>query len=260
MSLNKIHFPLLLLLLSLLPGTTSCELFRHAAGEDALPHKRSVRFLNKKLEQLQPEFNTLSAKLKIDAQLPDQHLKLTASLRMKRDSAIWMNFKKFGIEMGRMLITPDSAFFINRLDRTYFAERLEDLAKAFQIPADFGQLQSLLIGYPLSAEQAELSLVPGAYLLIRKGPELEDTLRLAAGSFLPEKWSIFHPNSGLSAQMSFDNYQKLDKQHFFSYFRVLEAAAMPGEDMQIALEFAKLTLNEEVNMSFRIPGHYERTR
>ncbi len=260
MSLNKIHFPLLLLLLSLLPGTTSCGLFRHTTGEDALPHKRSVRFLNKKLEQLQPEFNTLSAKLKIDAQLPDQHLKLTASLRMKRDSAIWMNFKKFGIEMGRMLITPDSAFFINRLDRTYFAERLEDLAKAFQIPADFGQLQSLLIGYPLSVEQAELSLAPGAYLLIRKGPELEDTLRLAAGTFLPEKWSIFHPNSGLSAQMSFDNYQKLDKQHFFSYFRVLEAAAMPGEDMQIALEFAKLTLNEEVNMSFRIPGHYERTR
>ncbi len=274
------------LLIALLFTATSCGLFHHAtAGDDSLPRKRTARYLLKKLNQLQPEADQLSAKLKIDAQLPDQSIKLTGYLRMKRDSAIWMNFKKFGIELARVLITPDSILIINRLERSYFAERLAlslpvaerqtgpaerlvlspaerltDVGDALQIPLDFQQLQNLFWGYPPATAEVKTALAPGAYLLVNQRNDISDTLYLNPATFLPEKWVVNHPNSGLKAQMSFDHYQKVDKQHFFSYFRVLETVGKPEEEVQIALEFTKLELDKEVNMPFRIPDHYKRTR
>ncbi len=247
--------------LAILTFTASCGLFNRTTGNATLPRKRSAQYLLKRMQKQAPRVEWLDAKIKLDVESPDQRIKLTSHLRLRRDSLIWMNFKKFGIEAARLLITPDSAFFINRLDRTYFAERLSDLAKAYDIPADFGQLQALLLGYPaVEAAQTEVLLDPGAYLLVNNTREVTDTLRLDAQTFLPESWHLRHADTGLQAEMTFENYQKLDSKHFFSYFRALKTMSKSGEGVHLVLEFSKLRLNEPVNMPFQIPGRYDRIR
>jgi hypothetical protein len=48
-----------------------------------------------------------------------------------------VQLQKFGFEVGRMLITPDSAFFINRFERTYSLYATEDFLVEYNVPADF---------------------------------------------------------------------------------------------------------------------------
>ncbi len=242
-------------------GSSSCGLFRVAGSEEGLPRKRSAFYLLRKMNRKRPEALWLNAKIRLSVETSQQRLKLTSYLRMKRDSAIWMNFKKFGIEAGRLLIRPDSAFFINRLDRTYFAERLSDLAKAYQLPADFGKLQELLLGYPVfSSGETKVQLVPGAYVLLEEREHFSDTLYLDAVAFLPQRWMVDHPASGLKASMSFENYRKLDGNVFFSYFRRLETFDKPEEGVKLEMQFEKVELNEPVGLPFEIPKRYERIR
>jgi hypothetical protein len=59
------------------------------------------------------------------------------TVRILRDSIIWMQISKLGFEVGRMLVTPDSAFFINRLEHSYGKYRTRDFLREYNVPADF---------------------------------------------------------------------------------------------------------------------------
>ena len=52
-------------------------------------------------------------------------------VRILRDSIVWVQIQKFGFEVGRMLVTPDSAFFINRLERSYSIYSITDFFKKY---------------------------------------------------------------------------------------------------------------------------------
>ncbi len=242
-------------------GVSSCGVFHATSGAGKFPKKRSVSYVQKRLNKNRINPVWVSAKIRLSVETPEQHFKLVSYLRMKRDSAIWMNFKKFGIEAGRLLITPDSAFFINRLERTYFAERLTDLAQAYSLPVDFEQLQALLLGYPvLSEEEVEMQRLPGTYKLVETRSDFSDTLHLDATSFLPRTWSVEHFSSGLQASMDFENYQKFDRNRFFSYFRSLETFEKAETQLKLKLQFEKVELDVPLSLPFVIPERYERIR
>lgn len=250
---------IVLVLFSLL--FSSCGLFHKVVEGDSSLRHRTARSVLKKVKKQQANWSWLEAKIKLDVQMPQQHIKLTAYLRMQRDEAIWMSFKKLGMEVGRLYLASDSVFFINRLERTYFAERLSDLAKAYNIPAGFYSLQELLAGYPAELlERPNLLVVDGGYCLVEERGEFIDTLWIDGRNFLSQSWSLHELHTGLEMKMEFENYQKLDAEHFFSYFRVLEALSEGQEELLVEFEFGKVRLNEPVNMPFQIPQRYERMR
>lgn len=70
----------------------------------------------------------------------------TGSLRMRRDSTIWISATGFmGMEGIRALITQDSVIVINRLDQTYVAEPFEAMAATVRAPS-LKECQALLLG------------------------------------------------------------------------------------------------------------------
>lgn len=71
------------------------------------------------LTQYQPSFFTLKAQAEFAQENTNSQFKL--ELRMKSDSAIWLDFADpiIGLHVIRVLIRPDSAFMVNKLDKTY---------------------------------------------------------------------------------------------------------------------------------------------
>lgn len=70
----------------------------------------------------------------------------------KIDSIIYFNLHLSGIELGRLVLTPDSMVFVNKMSKTYFYGDVSYLQKVFGIPLDFNFLQATLNGRSIPAD------------------------------------------------------------------------------------------------------------
>jgi hypothetical protein len=85
---------------------------------------------------------------------------LTGAIRMKRDSTIWISASALmGIETVRACITPDSVVVLNRFEKTYLAEPLQEVAERLNLPMTLKESQSLLLGNG-SSDHVELHYGP----------------------------------------------------------------------------------------------------
>lgn len=94
------------------------------------------------------DYQWMSAKMTMDVAAPGVEFKdVSGVLRMRRDSAVWISASAMmGMESLRTLITQDSVVMVNRMDQTYLAEPLQQVAEKLQLPATLQETQALLLG------------------------------------------------------------------------------------------------------------------
>jgi len=83
--------------------------------------RKSTTFLVEKLQSNQIQAEWFSSKARIVPSGFGINASFSANIRVRRDSAIWMNVSKSILEVGRALIRPDSVFILDRFNRTYYA-------------------------------------------------------------------------------------------------------------------------------------------
>ncbi|MVN78380.1 DUF4292 domain-containing protein [Hymenobacter sp. HMF4947] len=81
------------------------------------------------------------------------------SLRIRRDSAIWLSGSLLGIEGVRALLTPDSVRVVNRLQKSYFAGDYAYLSQLLNVPVSYPQMQAILLGDYQSAPKGAIPVV-----------------------------------------------------------------------------------------------------
>jgi hypothetical protein len=92
------------------------------------------------------DYNTLYVK-RFSANYSIDGLKKSfkGSMKIQKDSIIWIQMSAPIVgEVARVLITPDSVKFINRLKKEYFVGDFEYLNEALKIDLDFETIQSVL--------------------------------------------------------------------------------------------------------------------
>jgi hypothetical protein len=92
-------------------------------------------------------FDYLSIKSKVELTQPNKVTKVTALIRMKQDSLIWFNLSgALGVQGMRGMITMDSVYIINRVEKAYSTYSFADVSREFNFPIDFSIVQSMIIG------------------------------------------------------------------------------------------------------------------
>lgn len=185
-----------------------------------------------------------------------QRLSAKVNVRILRDSIIWVQIQKLGFEVGRMKITPDSAFFINRFERSYAVGRTEDFLREYNVPADFHMFSMVFTA--------------GAYL----PPVIQSSLLESDGSV------SFHSNTGIQARHWFDpasllirslitdpmtrewysvysNYQYTSSGERFPFKRS-NSLMIDGEANIFDLEYSEVSIDVPQEFPFSIPSHYEK--
>ena len=116
----------------------------------------------------QPQaFEWLSANLDIDAESHGASFNnLKGQMRMRNDSLIWLSVTAtMGVEVARMKISTDSAWVVNRLDKSYLAEPLDTLSAQLGRPVSFDLVQAFLFdnteGLPPTENQSVLLKIVG---------------------------------------------------------------------------------------------------
>ena len=256
---NTIHHNLLLLTILLLSlSVLSCK--GKKRGVTSSLKKRSAAYLLKKIDQSTVEADWLDAKAKLDFDSDDFSIGATAYIRMKKDSAIWIVGKKFGVEGVRALITKDSVYYLNRLESEYMAKDISFLQQQFNLPMDFYDLQNILLGNAIllpDAGQLESSKDSTHYLLSERDENGFDKSYVINGQdFYPEEMYFQQGINNRTARLEFGDHRSMEGTNKFSYFRALAFSSPETGNISLDLKFSKVELNSPKSLSFEIPDHY----
>lgn len=100
----------------------------------------------KSLKAADLKFSTYSTKAKTNIKIDSNTYDINLNIRIKKNDTIWISATYFSIEVGRIVITPDSIKMINRAQSQYFIKPYSYLSKNINPKLDFFALQSMLVG------------------------------------------------------------------------------------------------------------------
>ncbi len=87
---------------------------------------------------------TISGKLYLDKSFP-----VKGTVRIKKDSVIWLSFRYFGQEVARVQLESDRFRLINRFQREYMDTDYKAISHHLGVNVDYDFFQNLLLGSPL---------------------------------------------------------------------------------------------------------------
>ena len=205
-----------------------------------------------------PNVNQYNAKARLKLNDGYGTQKATLFIRAKQDSVIWMVIKKFSVEAARVLITHDSLFIINRLQKEYQLFAISELQNQFGVTPKFDYIYKMLLGtvpdidttkhWELNINNDHLTIETMIFEILHKFRLNRSEGQIIAGSFMD--------NTNLSGNWQYDNYQLISDSISLPYNRNYSVILPEGQNLNVNLDFSEIELNIDKTINFKIPHHY----
>lgn len=226
------------------------------------PRKDDPEFVWRKLDAQQFRANWFEGTAKISYDDGRQSVKASATLRMQQDSALWIAVRKLGFEVARALVTPDSAFLIDRLNNEYHTYSLADMSSQYRLPANLRMIQQFLLGNPVfPSQRPEFIKSEGDAMTIQENSAY-GTLHynIHTTDYRPRQIIFKNHQGNQEMIMSLDGYDGTPDKQKFSYLRVLTLNGEETGKINMELKFSEVELNVPKSLPFEIPGRYLRAQ
>lgn len=211
-------------------------------------------------QRYQPEW--FSARANVNYEDDSQSFSASASIKMRRDSLLWVSIKKLGFELARVQVTRDSVYVLDRINNEYAVEGMDYLTEAFGLPAGLREAQDFILGNPVFVDSKglEVETMGPSYHIFGRGLKVDSDYWVEAGSFLTRKMSFKDKESGQLATILLEEYEPASGQQKFSYLRNLELDSQYSGKSRVALKFSKIDTEIPKSIRFEIPDRYTRTK
>jgi len=220
-------------------------------------------------------YNTLSIKYSSKINLNGKENNVNGLIRIKKDSAIWISVSPgFGVEVMRILASPDSVKLLNKLNTTYFAGDYSYLNKLFNFKFDYNSLQSIFTNefftYNLKEKKNPITnftskIESNKYFLqsLPKSNSKEDVL---TNSPVMQQIIVSPKDFKITKILLFDYIKNRTLQVDYSNFEDIEENSLPKNiDFRfntnqkksiINLKYNKVVVNKKLKMPFKISKKY----
>lgn len=204
------------------------------------------------------DFRTFSARVKLDITTGQTTQKgITAFVRMQKDSIIWISIRPLlGIELERVLITPDSVKLINYLKKTVYLQSADSLQQFLDIPFDFATLQDILAGNPVlitdSLQNIERDSATVSFSCSKEN--LSASYVLSARSFLMQESRLLDRYKRRSSQQQYDQYEFLAGHPFALQRKLLFEA---GTEINATLRFSNVEFDRPLSFPFTYNDQFD---
>lgn len=241
----------------------------------AVVDNRPALQLVKKQHEHELRYNWLSLKAAVETEANGENQNFDASIRIKKDSAIWISISPaLGIEVMRVLITPDTVKYMNRLNNTYFVDAVCKINDLIQADFDFYMIQDLLVGNSFEYyddDRLKTSIVDNNYLIssVRKGK-----LKRLANTTNTERDAVqsmwLEPLNFKLVKIRLDEFtSQRELTTEYSNFKIVEDSTqlMPHsinmnvkaqKTIVVRVNYSKVKLNQIQEFPFKIPAKYTR--
>lgn len=154
---NRSHTVYWLLLPVLLLVGTSCSNTRRLAKGKPLRHHSPGHLINEN-KDTEFQFEYIGMKLNADVVNGEDESSFKATVRMKRDSIIWISISPaLGVEVVRMVITPDSVKYVSKVpgQKHYYTGDFSVITDVANMDLNFRQIQDMLVGNAVFLDKQE---------------------------------------------------------------------------------------------------------
>lgn len=219
--------------------------------------KRSLEELKQAIENHNVDYKTLAASAKINIQSSVESGQGKTNIRILKDSLIWMNIKKFGFEVARILINPDSIFIVYRFEKVYEKGSLDDLSRGIGLDVNFEKLQTFFVGNSLEpdSENIDYEYKDGLYSVHSQNDQYLLSYLIGAKTLHIHQFDIIDEQDR-KVSLQYSDYKQLENSKDFSYFRVYNAPLYETE-AKLEIDISSLEFNKTFDIKFEIPDHYE---
>jgi len=207
-----------------------------------------------------PDYHFVDGKAKVSFNSEDYHMKGTVYLRTVKDSVIWIAAKKLSVEGGRALITPDSIFYINRLEKTYQKLALARLKDKYGLTADFGYIQDMLLGLTPQIDTTQHWSVTQT----AEHCSIEAVIHDILHQFTVDNHSglvtegKFMDKFVADGQWTYEEYVYSIDNQLIPKHRTFMVNTSVGEELTMTINITNFEVDQPKAIRFSIPSHYTR--
>ncbi|MFQ3576517.1 MAG: DUF4292 domain-containing protein [Cytophagales bacterium] len=257
------RFPILILSFFLI-WTFSCKrtkISTSSSTEIKTPIDSTVRKIPVEVNEL--EFNSFHGKGKLSYQDGSNSVNAHFNLRIRKDSVIWVSVSQFGIEGARFLITKDSIFGINRLNKEFYRYSISYFKEQFDVDIDFKTFQNILVGnIPLNVTDLDTLIEVKDHLVLKQKQKtsISETL-IDKKNKRMEKFTVVQSPISNTLNTIYTDFQPLEKI-MFAYKNSVSLKYLSDKGVvynSVYIEFNKVDLNDkELKFPFNVPNRFNK--
>jgi hypothetical protein len=209
------------------------------------------------------DFDYFQGKARMILRDANKEREVKATIRVRKDSVIWMQFNVIGIQGGKALINKDSITIVSTVDKEYFVFDYPELSKRFNLDINYEVIQSAMLGNPIIPRKNddEVQQETSMYMLKQQVGTINVINYVNAASMKIEKVELKEGNSSNSLVINYSNFQPVGDKIFpyngtiNLFYKTLSGLL----NTTIIFEYNKAEVGtRELKFPFNIPKRYER--
>jgi len=231
-----------------------------ASDSSALANSIDPEVIRQKLGENTIRYQTFSARARLDyTTAKEAQTGIAVYIRMQKDSAIWISVRPlFGIELIRVLITPDSVKMINFMNRTVKLRSADSVEQLMDIPYDFDALQNLIVGNPLFLTDTLQNLLNTGTTIAfscKKGKLTSSYLVLTNNYLIRQNKLAEADSSGHRySQEEFSDYKSIGNRYFSTQRNLL---IHTNTETKANIKFNRIEFDKPLNFPFPVTDKFE---
>lgn len=265
--MNKSLFAKFLVMILLAGSFNACKPRRDITpGIDDLLRspERAIRTMHAN----QANFDFFSARFSGNAFWENSNYNVSGTLRIHKDQAIFLSVTPLlGIEVARVLITPDTVKFLNRLQSSYFIGDMRFINNMLGTDLDFYMLQSLLTGNDFEhfttdnfriSDDRDMLLLSAASRRRknnRQAPPIEHNIWLDRENYRIRQTIIYDSAERRMIRADYKGFERLDGQLLPN--DLVLTFTDPGSRAELTYRLSRTSLNSPQEMTFSVPSRYK---
>jgi hypothetical protein len=209
--------------------------------------------------QRELKYSSFSGKAKMHYQARGQKQEFTAHIRINKNKMIWVNITALGgvVNVARALITPDSIFMVNYLQKEAYRMPVSEANKLLPAPVDFDILQNLIVGNALKKQgkPTDATDFGGTLSLqVEDGNIIQNVSYNKTDSSMRSLQILSKDQKGPTGMIQYGNYDIIDGRNF-SGSRVININNN-GEPYYLDMNFGNVDFDKALEFPFSIPKNY----
>lgn len=207
----------------------------------------------------QPEYHFLSIRSAAEYKTNATSQSFNSNIRIEKGKKIWLTINgPLNIEVGRVLILPDSVYGIDRLNKKYYAESIDALGKKLGFSLQFNQIEFLFTSAldEQSIKQYNLTKQDESWSLTKQDARFTERLSYDAKTKELQKIRMNDILLQRELNVNFSNFLALEGEKL-AYDRSLKFTDR-GYDTEVNLQYQRANIEAVLEFPFEINKTYER--
>ncbi|MCF8373350.1 MAG: DUF4292 domain-containing protein [Bacteroidales bacterium] len=212
------------------------------------------------------EFENLEIKAKIMADFVDRKHPLKVSIRIKRDSIIWVSLNlNTGLPIGKASFTPDTIKILDRVNDMIYMGNYEQLEKRKGIRLNYDILQSIIVNEIWKNNTGSLKIVDkkvqkkesynSLFYVVSPGDSSTVGITYRVGKHNNKIEAINFLDNKNSLDIEYSQFESIFQKLFPHFIAIATKSAEKQEKMEI--EITKVNMDKNQRYPFKIIKRFE---